>query len=220
MPNLKGLENALACGGVTEIGIFTAASEAFCKKNTNCTIEESFGRFVPTLELAKEKGVAVRGYVSCVAGCPYQGAVSSASVARVSERLLQMGCYEVSLGDTIGVGRPGQIRQLLADILPDLPVENLALHAHDTYGQALANVYVALDAGLRVFDSSVAGLGGCPYAQGASGNVASEDLLYMLEGSGCQTGVDLEKVVETGHFISDVLKRSNGSKVGNARAPK
>lgn len=218
VPNLKGLESALKCD-VTEIGIFTAASEAFCKKNTNCSIEESFERFVPTIELAKENNVAIRGYVSCIAGCPYQGEVSHATVADVSQKLLEIGCSEISLGDTIGVGTPGKIRHLLQSILPHLPVKQLALHMHDTYGQAVANVFVGLDHGIRVFDSSVSGLGGCPYARGASGNVATEDLLYMLHDSGCETGVDIKKVIETGHFISNYLDRVNGSKVGIAKAP-
>lgn len=218
VPNLKGLENAMTCD-ITEIGIFTAASEAFCKKNINCTIEESFERFGPTIKLARDKGIAVRGYVSCVVGCPYQGVVDTATVGKVSEKLLEMGCYEVSLGDTIGVGTPGKIRELLADILPGLPAEQLALHCHDTYGQALSNIYVGLESGVRVFDSSVAGLGGCPYAQGASGNVATEDLLYMLHGSGFETGVDLDKVLQAGVFISTFLERVNGSKVGLAKTP-
>ena len=216
VPNLKGFENALLCG-ITEIGIFTAASEDFCKKNINCSISDSFKRFLPILELAKDQNVAVRGYVSCIAGCPYQGHVELGVVAEVSQKLLEMGCYEVSLGDTIGVGTPGQIDTLLKTILPFLPVDKLALHAHDTYGQALANIYVGLERGIRVLDSSVAGLGGCPYARGTSGNVASEDLLYMLDGSGIDTGVDIDKVVKTGYFISEFLGRVNGSKVGAAR---
>ena len=218
VPNLKGLESALTCG-ITEIGIFTAASEAFCKKNINCSIAESFERFVPTIELAKENDITIRGYVSCIAGCPYQGRVDHSSVAEVAQKLLEMGCSEISLGDTIGVGTPGYVKELLQTILPHLPVDQLALHMHDTYGQAVGNVYVGLDHGIRVFDSSVAGLGGCPYARGASGNVATEDLLYMLHGSGCETGVDIDKVVETGHFISGFLKRINGSKVAIAKAP-
>ena len=219
VPNLKGLESALTCG-ITEIGIFTAASEAFCKKNINCSIEESFERFAPTIELAKDNGIAIRGYVSCIAGCPYQGHVDHGSVAKVSQKLLEMGCSEISLGDTIGVGTPGKIKELLQAILPHLPVENLALHMHDTYGQAVANVYVGLDHGIRVFDSSVSGLGGCPYAQGASGNVATEDLIYMLHDNGCDTGVDIDSVIETGHFISGFLERINGSKVGIAKTPR
>eukprot|EP00116_Pleurobrachia_bachei_P008188 sb/3468450/ len=186
VPNMKGLTGALE-HNVTEIGIFTAASEAFCKKNINCSIEESFERFLPTIQLAKERGVAVRGYVSCVAGCPYQGEVDAKTVAMVSERLLEMGCFEVSLGDTIGVGTPAKIKEILTE-LGGIPFTNLALHCHDTYGQALANVSTGLDMGIRVFDSSVSGLGGCPYARGASGNVATEDLLYLLEGAGAETG--------------------------------
>ena len=218
VPNLKGFQNALTCN-INEIGIFTAASESFCNKNINCSIDESFDRFRPTLELAKEKNVAVRGYVSCVAGCPYQGNVNHGVVVDISQRLLDMGCYEVSLGDTIGIGTPGQIYKLLQEIIPFLPVDKLALHAHDTYGQALANICVGLEHGIRVFDSSVAGLGGCPYARGASGNVASEDLLYMLHGSGFITGVDIEKVIRTGRFISEFLGKINCSKVGIAWRP-
>jgi len=219
VPNLKGLESALTCG-VTEIGIFTAASEAFCRKNINCSIKESFERFAPTIELAKENNITIRGYVSCIAGCPYQGYVDHKSVVEVSQRLLEMGCSEISLGDTIGVGTPGKTKELLQTLSGHLPVENLALHMHDTYGQALGNVYVGLNYGIRVFDSSVSGLGGCPYAKGASGNVATEDLIYMLHGSGCETGVDIDKVIDTGHFISDYLERINGSKVGIANSPR
>ena len=218
VPNLKGLTGALE-HGVTEIGIFTAASEGFCKKNINCSIEESFERFAPTIELAKERGVAVRGYVSCIAGCPYQGEVPPRTVAMVSERLLEMGCFEVSLGDTIGVGTPAKIKEVLAE-MRGIPLENIALHCHDTYGQALANVSTGLDLGVRVFDSSVAGLGGCPYARGASGNVATEDLLYLLQGAGAETGINLDLVIETGVFISEFLGRINGSKVALARCKK
>ena len=219
VPNLKGLETALTCE-TTEIGIFTAASETFCKKNINCSIKESYERFAPTIELAKKNNITIRGYVSCVAGCPYQGDVDHGSVGEVSQKLLEMGCSEISLGDTIGVGTPGKINELLKAILPFLPVENVALHMHDTYGQALGNVYVGLDHGIRVFDSSVAGLGGCPYARGASGNVATEDLIYMLHGGGCETGVDIDKVIEVGLYISEALERDSGSKVAIARAPK
>ena len=218
VPNLKGLTGALE-HGVTEIGIFTAASEGFCKKNINCSIEESFERFAPTIELAKERGVAVRGYVSCIAGCPYQGEVPPRTVAMVSERLLEMGCFEVSLGDTIGVGTPAKIKEVLAE-MRGIPLEKIALHCHDTYGQALANVSTGLDLGVRVFDSSVAGLGGCPYARGASGNVATEDLLYLLQGAGAETGINLDLVIETGVFISEFLGRINGSKVALAQCKK
>jgi len=215
VPNMKGLVGAIA-SNVAEIGIFTAASEQFCKKNTNCTIAESLDRFIPVMEKANEHDIKVRGYVSCVVGCPYEGKVDPVKVAEVSAALLDLGCFEVSLGDTIGVGTAGSITKMFECLKQSVPMDQLALHCHDTYGQALANILMGLNYGVRVFDSSVAGLGGCPYAKGASGNVATEDLLYMLHGSGMETGVDLAGVIETGRFISDHLGRVNGSKVSLA----
>ena len=216
VPNMKGLEGAIAAK-VTEIGIFTAASESFCKKNTNCTIADSLERFRAVMDKAQAHEIKVRGYVSCVVGCPYEGSVAAAKVAKVSAALLELGCFEVSLGDTIGVGTAGSVKRMLESVIQEVPVQQLALHCHDTYGQALANVLVGLQMGVRVFDSSVSGLGGCPYAHGASGNVATEDLLYMLHGSGMETGVDLAGVIEAGRFISEHLGRVNGSKVSLAK---
>jgi hydroxymethylglutaryl-CoA lyase len=214
-PNMRGFESALEAGA-TEVAIFGAASNAFSKKNIACTIDESFARFEPVCEAAKANNVAVRGYVSCVLGCPYQGEVDPAVVAEVSARLLEMGCYEISLGDTIGVGTPGSTLRMLEHVKQAVPVDQLAVHFHDTYGQALANVLVALQQGISVVDSSVAGLGGCPYARGASGNVATEDLVYMLKGLGVETGVDLAKLKEAGDYISESLHRDTQSKVSLA----
>ena len=214
-PNMQGLERAIACG-VKEVAVFAAASESFSQKNINCSIAESLERFKPVAKEALSAGLAVRGYISCVVGCPYQGVVDAESVAQVSEQLLAMGCYEVSLGDTIGVGTPASFETLLNRLLKDTAPAKLAIHAHDTYGQALANILIALQLGISTVDSSVAGLGGCPYAQGASGNVATEDLIYMLNGLGINHGVDLPKLIVAGHFISQKLNRANGSKVGIA----
>ncbi|WP_445773405.1 hydroxymethylglutaryl-CoA lyase [Shewanella sp.] len=214
-PNLKGFELALAAGA-DEVAIFGAASESFSQKNINCSIDESIERFVPLMEAAKQHGVAVRGYVSCVLGCPYEGDIAVSDVARVSEILYKMGCYEISLGDTIGVGTPTKARQMLDAVAKVVPIDKLALHFHDTYGQALANILACLDTGISVFDTSVAGLGGCPYAKGASGNLATEDLVYMLHGMGIDTGIDLTKLALAGDTISRVLGRANGSKVANA----
>ncbi|MDD8059314.1 hydroxymethylglutaryl-CoA lyase [Shewanella metallivivens] len=214
-PNLKGFELALAAGA-DEVAIFGAASESFSQKNINCSIDESIERFVPLMEAAKQHGVAVRGYVSCVLGCPYEGDIAVSDVARVSEILYKMGCYEISLGDTIGVGTPTKARQMLDAVAKVVPIDKLALHFHDTYGQALANILACLDTGISVFDTSVAGLGGCPYAKGASGNLATEDLVYMLHGMGIDTGIDLTKLALAGDNISRVLGRTNGSKVANA----
>ncbi|XP_028936615.1 hydroxymethylglutaryl-CoA lyase, mitochondrial isoform X2 [Ornithorhynchus anatinus] len=214
-PNLKGFEAALAAGA-GEVSIFGAASEPFSKKNINCSIDESLQRFGEVLTAAKGAGVPVRGYVSCVLGCPYQGKVAPAKVAEVSKKMYSMGCYEISLGDTIGVGTPGGMKDMLSAVLGEVPVEALAVHCHDTYGQALANVLMALQMGVRVVDSSVAGLGGCPYAQGASGNVATEDLVYMLHGLGVHTGVNLQKLMEAGAFICQALNRRTNSKVAQA----
>lgn len=218
-PNLKGFEGALAAE-VTEVAIFASASESFSQKNINCSIEESLERFVPVMEAAKAVDIPVRGYVSCVVGCPFEGKVDPGKVSEIAEKLLGMGCYEISLGDTIGVGTPQDMRDLLAAVMPSIPVEKLALHCHDTYGQALPNILAGLDLGVTTFDSSVAGLGGCPYAPGATGNVATEDVLYMLHGMGCHSGIDLEKIIETAWYISDFLGRKPVSRVANAMKPK
>lgn len=214
-PNLKGFERALAAG-VTEVAIFAAASETFSQKNINCSISESIQRFLPLMQAAKQEGVAVRGYVSCVVGCPYEGAVDYTTVATIAEQLLAMGCYEISLGDTIGVGTAGSISTMLNTVKALVPVEQLAIHAHDTYGQALTNIYAALQMGVSVVDSSVAGLGGCPYAKGATGNVATEDLVYLLNGLGISHGVDLTQLIAAGQFISQQLGRPSSSKVATA----
>jgi len=218
-PNLKGFQAALAAGA-TEVAIFGAASEAFSKKNINCSIAESLERFRPVAQAAKAAGVKVRGYLSCVLGCPYEGDVAPDKVAEVAAALYDMGCYEVSLGDTIGVGTPGKTQKMIEAVAKRVPIERLAGHYHDTYGQALANIYASLELGVATFDSSVAGLGGCPYAKGASGNVATEDVVYMLHGLGIRTGIDLDKVVEIGQWISSVLGREPGSKAGKAIAAK
>ena len=214
-PNLKGFEAARAAGAA-EVAIFGAASEAFSRKNINCSIAESLERFRPVAEAAKKNNVKVRGYVSCVLGCPYQGEVSPLQVAAVAGDLYDMGCYEVSLGDTIGVGTPGRTKAMLEACARRVPLERLAGHYHDTYGQALANIYASLELGVRTFDASVAGLGGCPYAAGASGNVATEDVVYMLQGLGIDTGVDLDQLVDIGRWICAVLRREPSSKVNRA----
>jgi len=214
-PNLRGFENALAAG-VDEVAVFAAASESFSQKNINCSIAESLERFLPVMEAAQKHNIPVRGYVSTVLGCPYEGEIAAEQVAKVAKDLADMGCYEISLGDTIGTGTPLKAKQMLEAVAKHVPVERLAAHFHDTYGQALANLYAVLEEGVAVFDASVAGLGGCPYAKGASGNVATEDVLYMLNGLGISTGVDLQKLVATGTWISSQLNRRNGSKVGQA----
>lgn len=219
VPNEKGLEAALAVGA-TEVAVFGAASEAFSRKNINCSIAESLDRFRPVVDQARAAGVRVRGYVSCVLGCPYEGAIDPAKVAEVAAELMAMGCYEVSLGDTIGVGNPRSARAMLRRVAEEVPMGRIALHFHDTYGQALANILACLEMGARVIDSAVAGLGGCPYAKGASGNVATEDVLYMLNGMGLSTGVDLDRLAAIGEWISEELGRPNGSKVGKALAGK
>ncbi len=215
-PNLKGFEAALAAGA-KEVAVFGAASESFSQKNINCSIAASLARFVPVIDAAKLAGVRVRGYVSCVLGCPYEGEVAPDAVAGVAATLFDMGCYEVSLGDTIGVGTPGKTRRMLDAVARRVPIDKLAGHYHDTYGQALVNIYASLQAGVATFDASVAGLGGCPYAAGASGNVATEDVVYMLDGLGIETGVRLAALVETSAWICERLGRSNGSKVSLAR---
>ena len=214
-PNLQGFEAALAAGA-QEVAVFGSASEAFSQKNINCSIAQSLVRFEAVLEAAQRAGIPVRGYVSCVLGCPYQGEVTPEAVAAVAGALLEMGCHEISLGDTIGVGTPLKTQRMLEAVSRRVEVSRLAGHYHDTYGQALANVLVSLQHGVAVFDSSVAGLGGCPYAAGASGNLASEDLTYLLHGLGIETGIDLQALAQAGRFISDVLGRPTRSKVGQA----
>ena len=214
-PNLKGLEAALEVK-VEEVAVFAAASEAFSQKNINCSIAGSLARFVPLMEAAKATNVRVRGYVSCVLGCPYDGEIAPEQVASVARELYAMGCYEVSLGDTIGTGTAGKTRSMLEVVARDIPRDRLAGHFHDTYGQALANIYASLLEGINVFDSSVAGLGGCPYAKGATGNVATEDVLYLLQGQGIETGVDMDKLIAAGQRICEVLGKANGSRVARA----
>jgi len=219
VPNLPGFEAARAAGA-EEIAIFAAASETFSQRNTNCSIAESFDRFAPVMAAAKREGIAVRGYVSCVVDCPYEGPIAPAAVVSVARRLLDLDCYEVSLGETIGTATPGRVQIMLRAVMDVVPREKLAVHLHDTYGQALANLMAALEVGIAVADSSVAGLGGCPYAKGATGNVASEDVLYLLSGLGIQTGVDLQKLAVAGRFISAELGREPASKVARALAAK
>ncbi|MBD9484045.1 hydroxymethylglutaryl-CoA lyase [Pseudomonas sp. PDM14] len=215
-PNMKGFEAAVEAG-VREVAVFAAASEAFSQKNINCSISESLARFVPIMDAARAHGISVRGYVSCVLGCPYEGAVAPERVASVAGELFAMGCYEVSLGDTIGTGTAGATRRLFELAAAQVPRDKLGGHFHDTYGQALANVYASLQEGISVFDSSVAGLGGCPYAKGATGNVASEDVLYLLEGLGIHTGIDMDRLIDAGQRICEVLGKANGSRVARAR---
>ena len=215
VPNLQGLDMALAAG-CREVAVFAAASEAFSQKNINCSIAQSLERFEPVLAKAREAGVAVRGYVSCVLGCPFTGAVPVAQVVAVTQALYAMGCYEISLGDTIGTGTPNATRRLIEACAGEVPMSALAGHFHDTYGMAVANVQAAWQAGVRVFDSSVSGLGGCPYSPGATGNVATEELVYLFEGQGIATGVDLAKLIEVGVFIDSQLQRSGESRVAKA----
>ena len=214
-PNMRGFEGALAVNA-DEVAIFGAASESFSQKNINCSIEESLERFAPIMEAAKEANIRVRGYVSCVLGCPYEGDIDPEQVALVAEKLYKMGCYEISLGDTVGVGNPDSVTKMLAAVSARVPTEKLAVHFHDTYGQALANIYAALQVGVSVVDSAIAGLGGCPYAKGASGNVATEDVVYMLNGLDIKTGINFNKLLKAGWFISDKLGRAPVSKVSNA----
>ena len=214
-PNLKGYEAARAAGA-TEVAVFAAASEAFSKKNINCSIAESLERFRPILESSSKHHIKVRGYVSCVVACPYEGDIRPEKTAEVAGALYDMGCYEVSLGDTIGAGTPGRTQAMIEACAKRVPIEKLAGHYHDTYGQALANIYASMALGVATFDASVAGLGGCPYAKGATGNVATEDVVYLLHGLGIETGIDLEKLVETGAWISGVLKRDSSSRAGRA----
>ncbi|MFK3793942.1 MULTISPECIES: hydroxymethylglutaryl-CoA lyase [Pseudomonas] len=216
-PNLRGFEDALAAG-VKEVAVFAAASEAFSQRNINCSISESLERFAPIMEAARQHGISVRGYVSCVLGCPYEGSIAPEQVALVARELYTMGCYEVSLGDTIGTGTAGATRRMFEAVSANVPRDKLAGHFHDTYGQALANIYASLQEGIAVFDSSVAGLGGCPYAKGASGNVATEDVLYLLDGLGIHTGIDMDRLIAAGNRISEVLGRATGSRVAKARS--
>ena len=216
VPNVQGYERARAVG-VDQIAVFTAASEAFNRKNINAGIDESLDRIAAIIELARADGVSVRGYVSTVLGCPYQGDVPIADVVRVSARLRELGCYEISLGDTIGVGTPAKARAMLNAVAAEVAMAELAVHFHDTYGQALANILACLEDGVRVIDCAVSGTGGCPYARGATGNVASEDVVYMLEGMGISTGVDLGKLIDTGRWLSALLGRPSNSKVNVAR---
>jgi hydroxymethylglutaryl-CoA lyase len=215
VPNRQGLEAALAAG-VTEIAVFGAASETFSRRNINCSIAESLDRFRPVVELARQHGVKVRGYVSCALGCPYEGEIAPEKVAEVAGALYAMGCYEISLGDTIGVGTPGKTQRMLEAVTWQAPLDCLAGHYHDTYGQALVNIYASLELGLATFDASIAGLGGCPYAAGASGNVATEDVIYLLNGLGIETGVDLDALADAAAFISQALNRPPASKVARA----
>jgi hydroxymethylglutaryl-CoA lyase len=215
VPNMRGYQRALQ-SGVTEVAIFAAVSEAFSQKNTNCSVAESIERFAPIMTAAARDNVKVRGYVSCVVGCPYEGEVAPQKVSHVAAQLFDMGCYEISLCDTIGVGTPASVTAMLEATLHNIPATTLAVHLHDTYGQALANIYASLQLGIATIDSSVAGLGGCPYAVGASGNVATEDVVYMLDGLGVEHGIDLKKLIAAGSFISSKLDRDSGSKVARA----
>ncbi|AHF04160.1 hydroxymethylglutaryl-CoA lyase [Marichromatium purpuratum 984] len=217
VPNLQGLERALEAGA-REIAVFTAASESFTRRNINCGIDESLARFAPVIERAGARDIPVRGYVSCALGCPYEGAIAPTAVARVAERLAALGCAEISLGDTIGTGTPGQARAMVETVAERVPMARLAAHFHDTYGQALANLHAVIEAGVRTVDASVAGLGGCPYARGASGNVATEEVVYMLHGLGFDTGVDLPALVETARWIGERLGRPP-SRLARALAP-
>jgi hydroxymethylglutaryl-CoA lyase len=219
VPNMKGLE-AARTAGVSDIAVFAAASESFSRRNINCSIAESFERFAPVAEAAKRDGMRMRGYISCVVDCPYEGPIAPQAVADVAARLLTLGCSEISLGETIGTATPARIQAMIAAVSDKVPIQRLAVHFHDTYGQALANILASLEKGIAVVDSSVAGLGGCPYAKGASGNVASEDVLYMLSGLGIATGVDLAKLAAAGRFISGVLGREPVSKAARALAAK
>jgi len=215
VPNLKGLEDALAAGA-KDIAVFTTPSEQFSQHNTNCTVAESLKRISAIADIAKKRKLRMRGYLSCVLGCPYEGKVAPEKVAELAEALLKMGCYEISLGDTIGVGTPLKSKRLLEMVSRHVPLKYLAVHFHDTYGQALVNIYSALEFGIAVIDSSVAGIGGCPYAKGATGNVATEDVVHMLNGMGIDTGVDLKKLITIGRFISKKLGRQPQSKVNLA----
>ena len=214
-PNMRGFEGAMAVNA-SEVAIFGAASESFSQKNINCSIEESLERFAPIMAAAQKANIKVRGYVSCVLGCPYEGDIAPEQVAKVAIKLYQMGCYEISLGDTIGVGTPANVTKMIQAVSARVPTDKLAVHFHDTYGQALTNIYAALQMGIKVVDSAIAGLGGCPYAKGASGNVATEDVVYMLNGLGIETAIDFNKLLEAGWYISEKLGKAPVSKVSNA----
>ena len=218
-PNLQGFDAAIQAGA-SEVAIFGAASESFSRKNINCSIAESLKRFEPILSVASSLEIKVRGYVSCVVGCPYEGAIDPQKTAEVARTLYDMGCYEVSLGDTIGVGNPLSISRMIEACARQVPIQNLAGHYHDTYGMAISNIYASLQMGMATFDSSIAGLGGCPYAKGASGNVASEDVVYLLQGLGIETGIDLAKLAAIGEWISSAINRPNGAKAGRALCAK
>jgi hydroxymethylglutaryl-CoA lyase len=219
VPNMKGLEAALAAR-VDEVAVFGAASEAFSQQNINCSIAESIERFRPVAKAARDAGLRLRGSISCSLGCPYQGEVPIDAVVEVARRLADLGCDDIDIADTIGVGTPGRSRAVMEAVARHIPIERLAGHFHDTYGQALANIYACMEAGVAIFHSSVSGLGGCPYAKGATGNVATEDVLYLLNGLGVETGVDLAKVFEAGQFISAALGREPASRVARALAAK
>ena len=215
VPNKQGMNGAIEAR-CDEVAVFTAASEAFCRKNTNCSIDESFERFAPVIEAAQRYGMRVRGYISTVVACPYEGDVAPAKVAAVADRLFRMGCYEISLGDTIGVGTPARCVAMVDAVAERVPRDKLAAHFHDTYGQSLANILAVMERGIAVFDTAVAGLGGCPYAKGASGNVGTEDVIYMLNGLGIEHGVDLDAIAKTGRFICAALGREPASRVAQA----
>lgn len=219
VPNMKGLEAAIEAG-VEEIAVFAAASETFSQRNINCSIEESLERFRDVTKKASAENLRIRGYISCVLGCPYEGEVSIETVSEVATRLLDQGCYEISLGDTIGVGTADRAQALVERVSKTVPVSQLAAHFHDTYGQGLANLYAVLQSGISVVDSSVAGLGGCPYAKGASGNVATEDVVYMLDGMNIETGVDMQKLLDAGHYINEFLGRESASRAALALSKK
>jgi hydroxymethylglutaryl-CoA lyase len=215
VPNMAGLERALSAG-VTEIAIFTAVTDSFCQKNIHCSVAESLARYRPVVAEAKARGMGVRAYLSCVLGCPYEGVVDPGQVAVLARQLRELGAHEISLGDTIGVGTPLQAQRMVAAVAERVPLERIALHFHDTYGQALTNIFACLSLGVSIIDSAVAGLGGCPYAKGATGNVATEDVVYMLHGMGIKTGIDLKKLIAVGGNICQMLGRENQSRVGRA----
>lgn len=216
IPNQQGLESAIQVG-VKTIAVFTAASETFCQKNTNCSLQESMARIEKITQVAQQHNLTVRGYISCTLGCPYEGEINPNITERIAKDLLDLGCYQISLGDTIGVGTPLKAKQLIDSIAKDIALDKIAMHFHDTYGQALANIYAVLEQGIQTFDSSIGGLGGCPYAKGASGNVATEDVLYMFKGMGIETGVDLDKILAVSKFICNSLGRNPSSKVALAK---
>lgn len=218
VPNIEGMQRALDVD-VTEVAVFTSPSETFCQKNIRCSVDESLQRFEPVISLAKKNDIRVRGYLSCVMGCPYEGQIELKKVAALAGTLKKMGCYEISLGDTIGVGTPNDARALISEVVKQVPLDRIAIHFHDTRGQALANIFACLDMGITNIDASVAGLGGCPFAKGASGNVATEDVLYMLNQLGITTNIDLNAIINTGKYISEKLNRDNLSKVSNAGVP-